>query len=220
MMRPETVLRCSLVVAIVAVVSSGFISMRAASERGGPQTQYCNVSRICVATTYCAAVLAWPLLWSTVFGLGMAARFPYMMAALVWGAALTTYDLTSYASATPSEWLTPEGGRLQSEGTALISTAFAVGAVLASQINREVASAAGPSILLAMCLTTAFVIPTVRSPQRPHVACALRAAQRSALNYSQALVLAGLAMALQHSAPRRLRLGELLASAKTWGGDH
>ena len=112
-------------VAIATVITSGFVSMRAASERGGPQSKFCNVGRIAVATTYCTAVLAWPLLWSLVFGLGMAAKFPYMGAALVWGAALTIWDLISYASAAPSDWLVPEENRLHGQGTALISTAFA-----------------------------------------------------------------------------------------------
>ena len=211
--KPEAVLRVCLATAIAAVVGTGAIALQRPSERRSPlESKDCRAGRVATATTYCVAALGWPLAWSLV--LGVADRCSFMALALAWGSVLTTWDLVAYARAAPGEWLSsPEEQRLQVQGTALVSTAFAIGAILAGSINRKVANAAAPAVLLSLSLCVAFVIPTVRTPRSPVVACAVRSAQRSALTYSQGFVLAGLTMAYQHTAPLRLRLHEWLDEA-------
>lgn len=211
--KPENVMRVCLATAIAAVVGTGAIALQRPSERRSPlESKDCRAGRVATATTYCVAALGWPLAWSLVLGLGD--RCSFMALALAWGSVLTTWDLVAYAQAAPGEWLSsPEEQRLQVQGTALVSTAFAIGAILAGSINRKVANAAAPAVLLSLSLCVAFVIPTVRSPRSPIVACAVRCAQRSALTYSQGFVLAGLTMAYQHTAPLSLRLYEWLDEA-------
>ena len=212
----ENAVCCGLLVCIVAIAATSAVAVRGMlrRQRLSKARDRCHASRIAVAATYSVAAIAWPLLWSAAFGFGVTASAPIMAAALAWGLAMTTWDLVSYSAIAPGEWLSPEEQRLHIQGTALISTAFAIGAILAGQISQKVAKAAAPGVLLSLCMCIAFVIPGIRAPRSTHVACVLRAAQRSALTYSQGLVLAGLLMALHHNIPHRLILSDAMREAR------
>lgn len=207
---------CSLLACIVAIAATSAVAVRGMlrRQRISKARDHCHASRIAVAATYSIAAIAWPLLWSAVFGFGVVASAPLMAAALAWGLAMTTWDLVSYSVVAPGDWLSPEEQRLHIQGTALISTAFAIGAILAGQISPKVAKAAAPGVLLSLCMCIAFVIPGIRAPRATHAACVVRAAQRAALTYSQGLVLAGLLMALHHNLPHRLVLPDAMREAR------
>lgn len=178
-------------VAVVTVVHAQRGDARHLQEKG--QTVATGVSTV--------ALLLWPLVFNALVGFNTLKTSPVLLIAYLWTVALIAWEILT----SNRDWETPEEADQRSSSTkmnanVLIGAAWAVGSLLTVVSRSSKQSEHGARILLvALVLCVAFVIPMmVDIDLRSPVAKTMRGLQRTALQYSVGLFVAGITISWLH----------------------
>lgn len=136
-----------------------------------------------------ASILLWPMLWDLTVGLDVLVEKPRMLFGFYWPMVVSSLNLpaimdTRLVLAQSSE--ETESG-LTADAQAIISAAFAMGALLATT-----KSVRGTHIIMyAMIACLALVVPNINTADDQHRAV-VYACQRASLNYAIGFIVAGI----------------------------
>lgn len=132
------------------------------------------------------SILFWPVLWDSTIGYDRLIERPRVIAGFVWPLLISTIDLKfSIGKSFNQESLTRN---LASDAQAIISAAFAMGALMAG-----LKSTRGTHIIMyALIMSLALVIPQVAVPKHSSTRAIVFATQKTALNYAIGYIVAGI----------------------------
>lgn len=181
-------------VALVAVVgaTSEFLSIE---DFDDPEIKR-EKMRIIGSTVSLVGALLWPALWDRLAGYAVVVHHPLTIFAFLWPLVVAGVDLVYSASArNPAEQARIFGlTELSTDANTLIGVAFAVGSLLASQANRQLADATVPLLMYALLFLIAFIVPTPTLNPNDYSGFAVGAIQRTSFNYALGLVIAGISI--------------------------
>jgi hypothetical protein len=140
-------------------------------------------------------VLWWPIVWDATIGLHRLIEEPRLLLGFIWVPVLTMLEL-QYVSQFSAA--TGKAGRasalfqhsdLNSDTSAIISAAFAMGSLLYSSSKNYTAT---HIIMYALVFCLAFVVPTLQVPPETKAAVMWRSVQKLILNYAIGFIISGI----------------------------
>lgn len=138
-----------------------------------------------------SAALFWPVLFDVTVGYPQLAEHPKLLMGFMWPPVISCFDLASTMEQLPvSEEESRRTNReLNADAQAVISAAFAMGALMAG-----IRSMRGTNIIMyALILSLALVIPNISTSKRAVHRMLVHTLQKQALNYAIGFIVSGIA---------------------------
>ncbi len=192
-----TFLNISLVVLVIVAIIIGQENLQDPENGGSPMSRTNNLRVIDNMIDY-VGLLLWPVIWDLTIGFGIMEHFPFTFLGFIWPMALIFIDLYfAQEKVDPNEKGSYTSvGNIQVDATAVITIAFAMGALLLSQTDRSVSSISSPMIMFALLFTIAFVIPSNDIHMNETTKLLMFSVQRIFLNYAIGFVISGISVNL------------------------
>ena len=191
-------------VVVAAIAQAATSSAPLAGDASGQRKERIRVK---VASTFAMAATLWPLLWMYTVGCDMAVLYPYTIVGLVWPCVQMLHDAYRVARTERTRPGCGDGfhvqGATQSESSAVAGMVFALGSLLATQVNANVAAAASPILMVALIVCLLFVSPEAARPPRTEDGAVAAAARKAALSYGLGYLITGVALSLTYTVPQR-----------------
>lgn len=163
------------------------ISMKAAVERNGLSIVENQIMSNAVNTS---AALFWPVLFDFTVGFHQLVDQPKLLMGFLWTPVITCFELTSTMDQLPiTDGEARRNNReLNADAQAVISAAFAMGALMAGIRSRR-----GTNIIMyALILSLALVIPNINNTKKTMGRMLVQTLQKQALNYAIGFLVAGI----------------------------
>lgn len=185
-----------LPIAVIIIIVATFQARRGDARMRQEKT------RILSSGITAAMLIFWPILFGLVVGWHVVAKNPIVIVGFIWAAVILVWDIyTSCAHPETGSDAQKRVADTKTNANIIVGAAWAVGALLAV-INTQgrTQPARGARILLmALVMCIAFVIPIILDiDPRTLMARSVRAAQRSVLQYSIGLFVAGIIVSWVH----------------------
>jgi hypothetical protein len=138
------------------------------------------------------SVAVWPTLFNTTIGYDKLIKYPRLSFGFLWPIGISLIELSSVVSRPPlrggRDAIMQRANSLNADAQAIISAAFAVGALLSG-----LKSAAGTHIIMyALILSLALVIPNIALPHTAIGQSIVNSVQNVALNYAIGFIITGI----------------------------
>lgn len=191
-------------VVIVAIAMAATSAPPLAGDASGQRKERIRVK---VASTFALAAALWPLLWTCTVGWDTAALYPYTIVGLLWPCLQMLTDAYRVAHTEHTRPGCGDGfwvhGATQNDSSAVAGMVFALGSLLASQVNADVAAAASPVLMVALIVCLLFVSPQAARPPRTEDAAMANAARKAALSGGMGYLITGIALSLTYTVQQR-----------------
>lgn len=152
--------------------------------------------RLIGATTASVGIVMWPVVWDTLVGYSVLTYHPLTLFGFLWPMVMSMIDLTYISSAKNAVQAEKIFGigELATDANTLIGVAFAVGSILSSQTNTQLANASIPLLMYSLLLLIAFIVPTPSLDPNDYSGFAVGTIQRTFFNYAMGMVITGISI--------------------------
>lgn len=192
-------LNISLVILAIVAIVIGQSSIEEHSADGGKMSRTNNLRVVDNMIDYVGLIM-WPVIWELTIGFRILEHFPFTFLGFIWPMALIFIDLYfAQEKLDPNE---KNGchresiGNIQVDVTAVITIAFAMGALLLSQSDKNISSISSPMIMFALLFMIVFVIPSNDIHMSETTKLLMFSVQRIFLNYAIGFVISGISVNL------------------------
>lgn len=211
--------------ALVVAVIIFYIYESSSSSSQPPTSNGSELTIKKISTINYVGLLLWPIVWDVTIGYELMYHFPFTFLGFLWPMVLIFLDIyfmdidddDDNAGGSKSGATTPSSGKddapkvdnplllihgndshrnIQMDATAVITIAFAMGALLLSNSDPNIAAISSPMIMFALLFTIAFVIPSTDMRMEASSKKSFDAIQRIFLQYAIGFVIAGIAINL------------------------
>lgn len=149
-----------------------------------------------VTTTYTAMMLVWPVLFGMIVGWEKVQRQPIMSIAFFWPLLMIIWDMCSSLNDESMQEAEKKSSNTKINANVIVGASWAVGSLLVVITKSSTLPPEAARILLvSVVLCVAFVVPfMVEFDLRSPLARSMRSIQRTVMQYSIGLFIAGIAL--------------------------
>lgn len=152
--------------------------------------------KIIINTVGAISIMLWPVIWNATIGFNTMTYHPITIFAFFWPMVMNLLDII-FVTKSPNfensrKVLTHK--TVQDDSAALISIAFAIGTLLATQGLSRMSKATAPILMYALLLLIAFIIPTPSLDEDSYTGFAINSIQRSFFDYAIGFIIAGVSL--------------------------
>ena len=189
-------LLCALTISIIIIVLivSNRMEKRIDQRCGGRK----DALRIRILGIFAVGGIAWPLLWILVIKGHVLQKYPPIAIGFIWTFIMIALDMNNVVN---GEFPTTGNsekfvGAVRPMGSSIIGILFALGSLLATQVDRRASAMASPILLFALLICVGLVVPQPSFKFKTFSSQTVEALQKTCLNYSTGFIISGVTLAM------------------------